>query len=174
LVVGEFEYVSEWRPEIEYDVSGDRGVLVARQPDVRTWRLGDRKNSWDIEVSQDVPIDLRVTLGAGLSNLDLRDVIVKDLDATMGAGDATVDLGGARDRSFSGRVETGAGRITVRLPKDVGVRITGYQEGVGEFSADGFEVDGRALVNDAYGVSDVTIELQVVRGIGETVFELVD
>jgi len=71
-------------------------------------------------------------------------------------------------------VTAGAGRVEVRLPSDIGVRVAGREEGVGDWSYDGFSVDGAYLVNDAYGTSDKTIELNIQRGLGEVVLVLVD
>ena len=71
-------------------------------------------------------------------------------------------------------VTAGAGRVEVRLPSDIGVRVSGREDGVGDWSYDGFTVDGDYLVNDAYGTSDTTIELDVQRGIGDVVLVLVD
>ncbi len=174
LLRGEFEYAKDSPPEFDYDVSGTRGILVVRQRGSSGWRMGTATNVWDLDIVRGVPVDLRVTLGAGRGNLDLRDVRVTGLDATMGAGETIVDLSGARTDSVSGRIEAGAGSIKVRVPSDVGVRITGHQDGVGDFTANGFKNDGRALVNDAWGETDVRIELQVIRGVGEIVLEIVD
>ena len=71
-------------------------------------------------------------------------------------------------------VTAGAGEVTVRLPSDVGVRVSGRSEGIGEWDFDGFRQDGEYLVNDAYGSTATSIELDVQRGIGKVTLELVD
>jgi hypothetical protein len=61
---------------------------------------------------------------------------------------------------------TGVGQLTLYLPQDVGVRVYAHQ-GIGQKNTRGLYQDGRAYVNDSYGVSDVTLELNVEAGLGK-------
>lgn len=183
LIDADFSYrPSSLAPVIEPASLGSshRQVIVRNQ---RRDGIGDFgpfssarfRNVWDIRVTEEVPItQFSISMGAGDGDVDLRDVDVEKLTLNMGAGDATVDLSGDRTLDMEGRIQAGAGEITVRLPKDVGVRVRGALDGLGEWSAPGFERDGDDLVNDAYETADVKIELTVQRGVGETTLELVD
>jgi len=59
-----------------------------------------------------------------------------------------------------------AANITVRLPKDVGVRVE-----VGRrpdyINAPGLTKDGNVYTNAAYGVSDVTLQIKMEVGVGQ-------
>jgi hypothetical protein len=73
LMEGDFSYnVSDWKPKVSYDVSGDKGELVVRQGGAEGSNLGgDARNEWDVRLNDEVPTDLVVQLGAGESDLDL-------------------------------------------------------------------------------------------------------
>jgi hypothetical protein len=52
------------------------------------------------------------------------------------------------------------------------VKVTGRKDGIGDFQADGFKTYGNSFVNDAYGKTPTSIELNVMRGVGEVKLEL--
>lgn len=181
LVDGDFDYSpASLRPIFEPSSSGMRRKVVIRTE--RMDGLGDfgwlggarMRNAWDLRLSQDVPIALSINLGAGEGDIDLRDVDIEQFDLMMGAGDVTIDLSGDRNRSFDGAIQAGAGELTIRVPKDVGVRVRGRQDGVGEWNTPGFSADGNYFVNDEYESATTKIDLDVQRGLGEVTLELVD
>jgi len=68
----------------------------------------------------------------------------------------------------------GVGKVVLRLPEGVGVRITGREDGVGSFAADGFIAQGDSWVNEAYSAaSGPKIELDLTRGVGDVTLVLV-
>jgi hypothetical protein len=121
-----------------------------------------------------VPTALDLQLGVGTSRIDLRALDVTDLSVLTGVGDTVIDLSGPRARSLHGRIEAGVGSLVVKLPNDVGVRVTGRGEGIGEFSAVGLHEDNGVWVNDAYAGDGPRIEIDVNRGVGEVTIEMVD
>lgn len=182
LAEGDFEYrPPTLAPIIEPSGSGtERKVLMrqGRQDDFRRIGTGlfqgDLVSDWEVRLSEAVPLDLIVSLGAGEGDLDLRGVDIERLRMDCGAGDVTVDLSGERSRDIRADVQAGAGEITLRFPRDVGVRVMGAQDGVGSWNADGFVRDGNYYANDAYATSDVKIDVDVQRGVGDVTLELVD
>jgi hypothetical protein len=173
---GEFTFTPEtWRPEISYALSGERGDLTVRQPEnssVPPFR--DAKNTWVLTMPAGVPTALDLTLGVGRSNVDLRGLDLTRLDLLTGVGDTTIDLSGPRTSSVTGRIEAGVGKLTVRLPEGVGVRIGGRQDGIGNFSADGFIARGNGWENAAYATgTGPKIDLEMTRGIGDVTLLLV-
>jgi hypothetical protein len=172
LLEADFTYnVADWKPEVNYEVSGDEGELNVEQGDgVRVG--GDARNEWDLRFNDDVPIDLRVEMGAGESGLDLDSLTLTGLDLTMGAGETTVDLTGDYDRDLNVSIEGGVGEATVRLPGQVGVRVNA-EGGLGKINAEDLQREGEAYVNDAYGDSDVTLNVDVRGGVGRIKLEVV-
>lgn len=164
-----------WRPEVEYGVTGGVGRLTVRTPQVPDFSVRrDARYDWDLKLPSDVPLELSVDMGAGQADLDLTGTMLREIRVNLGAGDTTVDLSGAWDHDVTGELNTGAGKLTLKVPADVGVRIVGYQDGLGSYRADGFEQDGDALVNDAYETADVRFDLVLRRGLGDVTIETVE
>jgi hypothetical protein len=113
-----------------------------------------------------VPLDLGVQMGGGVSNLDLDSLSLRGLSIDMAAGATTVDLTGDWERDLSALVRGGAGEVTVLFPSQVGVRVNAGTRLV-RVNTDGLQEQGEAFVNDAYGDSEVTLEVRVQRGIGQ-------
>jgi hypothetical protein len=174
LMEADFSYnVSKWKPKVNYDVSGDTGELSIEQGSGEGVRLDSKaRNEWDIRLNDEVPTDLVVEMGAGESDLDLDSLTLTGLDLQMGAGKTTVDLTGDYARSFDSSIEGGVGEATVLVPSEVGVRVRA-EGGLGKINAEGFRREGEAYVNDAYGDSDVTLDVDVRGGVGEINLEVV-
>jgi hypothetical protein len=150
--------------------------------------LDEYRNEWDLKLKEDVPMEMTVDLGAGRSNLVLGalaltglnmdggagDVALhlngsqslSQLDLNMGAGVVTIDLTGEWQHDLDARIVGGLGDINLRLPGDVGVRIE-VATGIGDVNASGLTRDGNTYTNDAYGVSDVTLRIDIDGGVGQ-------
>lgn len=165
--------VSRWRPEVDYTVSGGQGRLEIRQPAGTVGPMGNARYEWDLRFSDSVPLELTVELGAGRADLTLGSLSLGRLDLKMGAGETVVDLTGSWKNDVTARIQGGVGKATVRLPQDVGVRVTA-RGGIGAINAHDFKRDGDAYVNDAYGKSDVTVRVDVQGGVGEINLELAE
>lgn len=168
LMEGDFTYnVADWKPEVSYDVSGDEGKLVVRQGGSKGSNLtGEARNEWEIRLNDELPTDLVVQVGAGESDLDLDSLTLTGLKLQMGAGKTTVDLTGDYAQGFKSSIQGGVGEATVELPSEVGVKATA-QGGLGKINAEGLKRVGDAYVNDAYGESDVNLNVKVQGGVGE-------
>lgn len=175
-MTGKFVYApASWLPEVAYTVVEGTGTLSVRQPDhTDVSPFGKVKNTWDVRIARDVPTDLRLRLGVGTSSVDLRGVDLTSLDAVSGVGETTIDLSGARAHGFSGRIDSGVGQLNLRLPRSVGVRVTGAKSGVGDFKVDGVAVGSDSWTNDAWNVAGPKIDIVLHRGVGEVAIVVVD
>ena len=172
LMDGAFTYnVPAWKPKVAYTESGDRGSLTIEQPEGahNTTRL--TRYAWDVQLNNTVTSEIRVEMGAGNSNLELGELSLTNLRVDLGAGTSVVDLVGNWKRDVEARIEAGVGNVTVRLPRNVGVRVLA-EGGIGTISAAAFNKVGGAWVNDAYGKSAVTVNVNVQGGVGRIVLEL--
>ncbi|KKH96890.1 hypothetical protein EO95_03850 [Methanosarcina sp. 1.H.T.1A.1] len=181
------------RPEIEYEVTDESGRLVVRQRDVsESITRREFRNEWKLRFNNDVPLLLSIEFGAGDGNLELGSLNLTEVDLQMGAGDvqmnlsgsqaltrlslemgvgdAVVDLRGDWGQDLDARIEGGVGALTLRLPETSGVRIK-VKGGLGEIKAGDLVQDGDAYVNEAYGSSDVTLDIEVEGGVGEVFLE---
>jgi hypothetical protein len=167
LLDADFRYPAPaWKPEIKYDVSAGRGYLTVRQPAIHSFTTGNQRNRWDLHINDKVPIDLRVNLGAGRGNLKLSGTALHRLEVEVGAGELQVDLTGAWENDVDARVRGGVGEATVRLPRDIGVRVEA-SGGLGSINVQGLHKEGSYYVNDAYGKSEIHLRLNITGGIGQ-------
>jgi N-terminal domain of toast_rack, DUF2154 len=172
LLEADFTYnVAELKPEVAYT----GGTVTVKQPDIEgrpaLLDITGFRNEWDLRLHDGTPMDLKVDLGAGTSDLQLAGLSLTGLDIRQGAGKSSVDLSGNWERDLDGAIDVGAAEITVRLPRDVGVRVE-VGTGVGTVNASGLTVDGNVYTNAAYGVSDVTLGLGIKAGVGRVNLEV--
>jgi len=166
LAEADFTYnVADWKPTIDYTVSGEQGELWIEQPRVEKLSLESYRYEWDVRFNDQVPLELDVALGAGESRLDLSTLSITRLDLKMGAGGVDLDLTGERERDLDVTVRGGVGEATVLLPAEVGVRAEA-KGGLGEVEVSGLTREGDAYVNEAYGASEATITLDIEGGVG--------
>lgn len=105
--------------EANYRLSS-RGVVFSFGP-LNIAAEGRDNWTWDVELTPNVPIELRTSLGAGQVYLALQDLNLIDLSSEFGIGETVVEL------PASGRVQvdiSGAiGKITVFVPEGMAVRL---------------------------------------------------
>jgi predicted membrane protein len=77
-----------------------------------------------------------------------------------------MDLSGAWAQSATITIKGGVGKVTLHLPKAVGVHIEATA-GLGRVNADGLRKEGDAYVNAAYATSAVVLTITVEAGVGE-------
>jgi hypothetical protein len=195
LMEADFAYnVDEWKPVVRYRARGSIGNLTVKQPGMRSLKLGRGiRNQWNLKLNDGVPMDLNVELAAGSSRLELGSLSlrhlgihagagevevdltgnpsVRKIEIEAGAGDVRVDLTGHWEDDLHCDIEGGVGRVTVKLPADVGVRVDA-EKGIGKVSAKGLMRLGGAYVNDAYRESDVTLYINAATGIGKINLEV--
>lgn len=174
LLGADFTYnVAKLKPEVEYA----DGSLVIRQPETRglpvLQDITGFRNEWNLRLYDDVPMDLRVDVGGGGSDLNVANLLLTRLDVELGAGTSTIDLDGDWTRDLDVTIDAGAADLTVQLPKDVGVRVE-VDRGSTMIDAPGLVQDENVYTNDAYGVSEVTLRIDITAGIGWLNLELVD
>jgi len=172
-VEGTAQYnIKKLAPQIHYDLQGKTGNVEIEHKGSTNIRLGKMKNTWDIELNEDIPMDLSIETGASTAELDLRGLQLEKLDIETGVGDLLVDLSGDWKKSFETNIETGVGTATVILPSTVGVKLT-TEEGIGSSSIEGLISKGKGVyVNEAYGNADVILEVNSEIGVGDVTFKL--
>lgn len=166
LMEGTFRYnVERWTPEVDYQVFNKQGKLSIRQRKKHGLHLGRTENTWDIRLNNHVPMDMAINLGAGSSDLDLRELSIRRLDVDMGVGELSLDLSGERKEDLNAKIEGGIGHGTIYLPENIGIRAE-IKGGIGSIHAPGFHKDGHIYTNDAYGKTAASIGLRIEAGIG--------
>lgn len=174
LLEADFTYnVARLKPEVKYTA----GRLVVRQPEARGMpnlrNISDFRNEWDLRLHNGTPLDLRLEIGSGTSDLQLAGLPLTGLDLKLGAGASTLDLSGDWAQDLDVVVDSGAANISVRLPQAVGVRVE-VDAGPTIVDAPGLTKNGNVYTNAAYGVSDVTLNVKMDAGIGLISLDVVE
>jgi hypothetical protein len=80
-----------------------------------------RTLDWDVGITGEIPVDLRLDTGANRSNIDLSQLRIRRLELHTGASESHVRLpaGGAS----SVRAEAGVAALTLQVPEGVSARI---------------------------------------------------
>ena len=69
-------------------------------------------------------------------------------------------------------LQGGVGEATVRLPSEVGVRVEA-RGGLGQINAEGLQKQGDSYANDAYGDSEVTLDVDIQGGVRQINLEVI-
>ena len=152
-------------PRVDYHIDSGVGQLTISQDD-RNTHFGVSHNDWNLRFSNDVPLELKIDMGAGQGHFRLRDLLLTRLRVDMGAGQVDVDLTGDRKKDLDADIEGGVGQATIRLPTKVGV-VVHASGGLGTINAHGLKHEGDEYSNDAYGKTPATIHLKVQGGVGQ-------
>ncbi len=173
LLEGDFSYnVASLRPELSY-TGGD--TVVVKQPDVNGMpnllNVLDFRNEWGLRLSNRVPMDLKVDIGGGSGDLKLAGLSLTGLNVSLGAGKYTIDLTGDWARDLDVKINAGAGLVNVRLPREVGARVN-VEAGPHVIETGGLTLNRDGYTNAAYGVSNVTMRVDVEAGIGQVNLEV--
>jgi hypothetical protein len=172
LMNADFTYnVPRWKPEVQYDASGGTGQLTIQQPEGSHGHGGRTRYEWDLRFNNQVPMEMTIDQGAGSTNLDLAGLALSKLKVNMGAGETTINLDGKWKNDLAASIHGGVGEATLKLPRDVGVHVVAHG-GLGAINASGFTKQGDAYVNEAYGKSPVTLQIEVEGGVGEINLEM--
>jgi hypothetical protein len=166
LLEADFNYnVAALQPEVGYT----GGTLFVRQPDIdgltSLRNITDFRNDWDLRLYDQVPMDLSVDAGAGSGDLQLAGLSLTGLNINLGGGEYTIDLSGDWPRDLDVTIDAGATDIRLLLPSHVGARVW-FEDGPHLIDAAGMLKDGPVYTNAAYGVSAVTLHINIESGIG--------
>jgi len=152
--VAELTHERRTQIEVEYR-DGDLRIADDRRrvPGVR------RTNDWNIALSRRVPVDLRISTGAGRATLDLTG-LRGTVDVRAGAGEVTVGFSEGDAAIEELALQAGAGRFEAAGLGYARARKIEARAGVGEFQLD-FSGPGRDLteveINGGVGRIIVTV-----------------
>ena len=125
----------------------------------------------DFEIRFDEPNEARMgqmRLDTGASKLDVVGIGhagPEEVTVQGGVGDITLDFTGDWPRSSEARITSGVGSITLRLPDDVGVRVS-VEGGLTNIEASDLRRSGDDYVNDAFGEAEIELQIELTTGVG--------
>lgn len=164
----------EWQPEILAAAIGTGKTVTMIEKGNRSRGLfaGHTPDKWDIRVSETVPLDLRVEVGAGHSSLDLGSLNLTSLDVSNGAGETAIDLSGYHGSPFTGAIHNGVGDLTVRIRQGSNTRIL-LHHGVGDVTTQGFEKNDETYTTAGFDPALSVTEFTLSQGVGSIRLEAV-
>lgn len=167
LLDATFEQRADLAPKVDYDRNGDTGVLKISEEESGGHVVFPRNHDsrWNLRFGGGLPLDLKIDMGAGQGNLNLRGMPVTKLELNMGAGQVNADLTGDRQQDLNADIEGGVGEAVIRLPRSVAVEVRA-SGGIGSIDTHGLRKQGDRYVNDAYGKPGPVIHLKVEGGVG--------
>lgn len=120
---------------------------------------------WELGLAPEVPLELKVDLGAGRADLDLTGLTVSDLEVSVGIGQAIVTL--PDEGRFYAKIEGAIGETVVVIPAGMAARIrvdTGLS--VSDLP-DGYQQQGDVYTSPGYATAENRVDLEVGQAIGK-------
>lgn len=171
---GQFTY-SHLVPEVSYNLDQLKGRLkVKQESNGLKWSFNKGyKNKWDLQLTNRIPVKLKVQTGAASSNLDLSSMNLRDVEVQTGVGDLTVDLSKVQQQSFPIHIDCGVGDTTVIVPRETGVEVK-LNKGIGKMKGKDLCLTGDGTyVNQAYkNGASFTIDMEIDLGVGNITVEV--
>lgn len=134
----------------------------------------DNAALWDIQLNRDLPLELDINGGVGTLNLDLREMNVTGVTASLGVGGTEIWLP-ATDASYAVSIDGGVGGVTIHLPEGANVQLTA-DVGVGGIDVpgylsrvsgdDGFIGGSGVWETEGFANADVQITIEYDGGVG--------
>ncbi len=110
---------------------------------------------------------VRIKSGVGsLKAVGLGNLNFGELEFEGGVGDAELDFTGEWEQDAGIRVQVGVGGVSVRMPRDLGVRIEAQKHFLSGLHLDGFSQRDSYYYSDNYDRSEIRIFIRVVTGVG--------
>lgn len=142
------------------------GRVELEQDTSHGWPWLDRRSSWTVGLTGEVPLDLRVDAGASRNVLDLRDLRVRSLELHTGASETRIVLPSAAGAT-SVRVEAGAASLVIEVPDGVAARIrTRVVLGSVQIDESRFPPVGGGYESGDYATAANRADIDVQGGVG--------
>jgi hypothetical protein len=120
---------------------------------------------WDLGVTNAIPVNLKVNLGAGQADLNLADLQAKEIEVDLGVGFVTVDVPEQTNANVS--VDGAIGQLVIIVPAGSGVRVDADTAMVNLNLPDDFREQNGAHISSNYESADYKIDLHVGLAIGD-------
>jgi hypothetical protein len=169
-----FSQAPEWQPE--YSSKLNDTIKTVRITDKghtgNAWFAVDSPNSWEIRLSDQIPLAADVRIGAGDCRLNPGMLNLTSLNVHTGAGDTEIDFSGYHGGRFDAVIMHGIGDLTLRIPGSGNTRIT-VDQGVGEIAGTGFKINNGAYVTGGFNPELPVNEISVKQGVGDVRVEMI-
>jgi len=126
----------------------------------------DRRSDWNVGLTAEVPLDLKVDAGASRAVLDLHDLRVRLLELQTGASETRILLPRAAGATTV-RAQAGAASLTIEVPDGVAARIrTRMALGSAQIDPTHFPASSGGYESPDYATSANRVDIDVGGGVG--------
>ena len=126
----------------------------------------DRRSDWDVGLTAEVPLDLRIDAGASRGVLDLGALRVRGLELHTGASDTRVMLPRAAGSTMV-RAEAGAASLTFEVPAGVAARIRSRMAlGSTQVDLSRFPLTVNGYESPDFATAHNRVEIDIQGGVG--------
>ena len=128
--------------------------------------LGPSQGVWRFQLTQEIPLTLKVEAGASSVNIDLQDVLASHVELSTGASSSNLTVP-ARGVSLL-EIEAGAASVNVRVPSATAGRIR-VEEGVTSVSVDTNRfprLDSGFYQSSGYDTASDRTDINIEAGLG--------
>lgn len=163
LIQGEVDFPESSKALTNYSIQGEKGYYKIDSrpfnnfPTLGTW-------NWDLGLTERIPIQLIVAMGAGDLNLDLTGLILTSAEVSQGVGEITLIL--QESGNYDVKVSQAIGSIIITLPQDSGVRIQVDRAITNLDLPEGFTHEGDYYFSPGYDSKGNMINLEISQAIG--------
>jgi len=155
----------EFTDDVEYQLRGQRLKVYSRPEWWGWWNWRERR--WNVRLTRDIPLKLRLQVGACQADLDLSDLRVTDFSLETGAADTRVRF--PREAGMThAQVKAGAASVKLSIPEGVAARITSTVA-IGSFKVDmqRFPRSGSGYESADYATAANKLDLRIESGVSE-------
>jgi hypothetical protein len=170
LLSGEFLYnLPELEPVIVYDVQGEQGVLdVRHESQAIPWdRLArEVRNEWQLRLTDRVPLDLDIAVGASDGKLQLGGLQLTSLGLTAGAADMVMSFASPNpERLGSLHIRSGAAKLELLDLGNANLDELTFDGGTGTYTFD-FRGDWKRSARADIRAGASHVSLRIPQDIG--------
>jgi len=167
LIEGEVLSGSNPQPHVDYRVNGNTGVYKIDSisnffyPNVNSW-------NWDLSLTNQIPLDLDFSMGAGRMDIDLASLMLGSGDINQAVGEIIVQL--PEGDNYQVDISQAIGSIVVELPKNAGIRIEVSRAISNLDLPSTFEKSGDFYYSNNYELAENKIDVTINQAIGNISF----
>jgi hypothetical protein len=126
----------------------------------------DRRSDWNVGLTAEVPLDLKIDAGASRAVLDLGALRVRTLELQTGASETRILLPRAAGATTV-RAQAGAASLTIEVPTGVAARIrTRMALGSAQIDQNRFPAASGGYESPDYATSPNRVDIDVGGGVG--------
>lgn len=128
--------------------------------------VGPSDGTWRFDLTQDVPVTLKVETGASQLDMDLTDVLASHIELSTGASNSNIIM--PTHGASLLNLEAGAASINITIPEGVSGRVR-IKDGLTSLNVDTNrfpQIDARLYQSTDYDTSSNRAEISVEAGLG--------